>query len=115
MFGADRLGVAGFGALDVRWSRPFEFSGCDNPFGDDEVWTPRLYSTCPYGSERKLAGSWHGMVGARFGPATPGVTSAVLLSLDWYHGYSPYGPFQDQRFSYHPRWFFVPSVTLQLW
>ena len=115
LFGAERLGVSWFVAADLRVSRPFEFAGCDNPFGDDEVWTPRLFSTCPYGSEREYAGSWHGMLGARFAPAVSASAAGVLLSLDWYRGYSPYGPFQDQRFEYHPRWFFVPSLTLQLW
>jgi hypothetical protein len=115
LFGAERLGASWFAAADLRVSRAFEFSGCDNPFGDDEVLTPRLFSTCPYGSEREYAGSWHGMFGARFAPAVPASASAVMLSLDWYRGYSPYGPFQDQRFQYHPRWFFVPTLTLQLW
>ena len=114
VFGAAELGASWFAAADLRVARPFQFAGCDNPFGDDEVWTPRLYSTCQYGSESEYAGSWHGMVGARFVPL-PVASSAILLSLDWYRGYSPYGPFQDQRYQYHPRWFFVPSVTLRVW
>jgi len=114
-FGADQLGASWLAAADVRLARPFEFSGCDNPFGNEETWMPRLYSTCPYGGERAYAGSWHGMVGARFAPAGTASPTGVLLSIDWYRGYSPYGPFQDQRFQYHPRWFFVPSVTFQLW
>ena len=119
--GDDALTAGWFLAFDLKAQRPFEFASCDNPDGDGEQWTTRLYSTCPYGEEGAYAGSWHGMLGMRLARAVVGGASGarrgpeLFLSLDWYRGYSPFGPFQDQRFRYHPRWYVVPSLTLQLW
>jgi hypothetical protein len=114
------LATAWFAALDLRLARPFDFASADNPAGTGEVWTPRLWSDCPYGRELRYAGSWHAMVGlALFDPARRDASRGgrlvgreTLVTLEWYRGYSPYGPFLDQRRREHPRWYVAPSLTM---
>jgi hypothetical protein len=107
-----------FGAVDVRLAKPFNFASGDNPDGESEVWTPRLWTSAPYGREfRHYAGSWHAMLGAAVWPRderparTPLARREWLVSIDWYRGYSPDGQFLDQRLRWHSRWYAVPSVT----
>ena len=107
-----------YGALDVRLAKPYNFASGDNPNGETEAWTPRLWTDAPYGREyRHYAGSWHAMLGAVLWPAslaaarTPLAGPEWLLSLEWYRGYSPDGQFLDQRLRWFPRWYVVPSVT----
>jgi hypothetical protein len=123
MLGSRPVTAAWFAALDLRWSRPFDFASADNPEGGGEVWTPNLYTPAHHGGEGAYAGSWHGMAGLSFfhlhrrGASRGGRRTApeVLLTLDWYRGYSPFGPFQDMRYRSRPRWYVLPSLTLQLW
>jgi hypothetical protein len=98
-------------ALDLRWARPYEFASCDNPTGFGEVWTPHLWTTCPYGREfNGYAGSWRGMIGAAILPRRFG-SSEWVVALEWYRGYSPTGQFLDQPLRYRPRSYVVPSIT----
>lgn len=107
-------------AVDVRIAKPYNFASADNPNGESEVWTPHLWTAVPYGHEfRHYAASWRGLVGLVVAPrasrAYPGNGHLLgpewILSLDWYHGYSPSGQFLDQRLRYHPRWYVLPSFT----
>lgn len=107
-----------FAAADLRLAKPYNFASGDNPLGESEVWTPRLWTDTPYGREyRSYAGSWHAMLGAVVWPTretpsrTPLAGSEWLISLEWYHGYSFNGQFLDQPSRWRPRWYVVPSVT----
>ena len=107
-----------FAAADLRLAKPYNFASGDNPMGESEVWTPRLWTDTPYGREyRNYAGSWHAMLGAVVWPArekpsrTPLAGPEWLVALEWYHGYSFNGQFLDQRSHWRPRWYVVPSVT----
>jgi hypothetical protein len=109
--GTALVGSEWFAALDVRLAKPFEFSTCDDPTGFGEVWTPRLWTECPYGRERRgFAGTWRGMLGATLRPAT-GRGPEWTLALEWYRGHSTSGQFLDQRLRYRPRGWVLPSVT----
>lgn len=117
-FGGRRVETSWFGAFDLRLAKPYNFASGDNRDGEDEVWTPRLWTETPYGREyRHYAGSWHAMLGAVVWPRaaaetrTPLTGSEWLFSLEWYRGYSFNGQFLDQRSRWHPRWYVVPSVT----
>jgi hypothetical protein len=117
---SDVLTTAWFAAFDVRLARPFDFASCDNPSGDGEVWTPRLWTNCPCGRELPYAGSWHALVGlSLFDPGSRDVSRGgswtrheTVLGLEWYRGYSTRGVFLDDRRRDHPRWYVAPSLTL---
>lgn len=115
-----------FLGVDVRLAKPYNFASADNPDGESEVWTPRLWTASPYGREfRNYAGSWRGMIGTalhrRAPAALPGQAGTMtaarpvgpewIVALEWYRGYAPDGQLQDQRLHYSPRWKFTPSVT----
>jgi len=107
-----------FAAADLRLAKPYNFASGDNPIGEDEAWTPHLWTETPYGREyRHYAGSWHAMLGAVVWPSREGVTRTPLagpewlISLEWYRGYSFSGQFLDQQSRWRPRWYVVPSVT----
>ncbi len=107
-----------FAAADLRLAKPYNFASGDNPAGEIEAWTPRLWTEPPYGREyRRYAGSWHAMLGAVVWPSrasqapTPVPGPEWLISLEWYRGYSFNGQFLDQQTRWRPRWYVVPSVT----
>ena len=109
-----------FAALDVRLAKPYNFASADNPNGETETWTPRLWTASPYGREfRRYAGSWHAMIGAIIHRRTANVSAPAarplgpewLVSFEWYRGYTPDGQLLDQRLAYRPRGYWVPSVT----
>ncbi len=113
-----RFETGWYGAVDLRLAKPYNFAAGDNPGGETEAWTPRLWTDAPYGREfRHYAGSWHAMLGATLWPRSASEHGAPLagrewlVSLEWYRGYSPDGQFLDQRLRWHPRWYVVPSVT----
>ena len=120
-----------FAAFDLRLAKPYNFASADNPDGETERWTPRLWTAAPYGREfRRYAGSWRGMVGTALhrrsppanGPSASGRAGAPsaarpvgpewIVALEWYRGYAPDGQLLDQRLRYSPRWTFIPSVTI---
>lgn len=107
-------------AVDLRLAKPFNFASGDNPSGDTEVWTPRLWTASPFGREfRHYAGSWHAMVGTSIrhrstttgAPAARSLGREWIVALEWYRGYAPDGQLLDQRLSYRPRAYLMPSVT----
>ena len=115
-----------FAAFDLRLARPYNFASADNPNGETEVWTPRLWTASPFGREfRNYAGSWRGMVGTALhrrppapAPGMEGMPKTArrvgpewIVALEWYRGYAPDGQLQDQRLHYSPRWKITPSVT----
>ena len=107
-------------AIDLRLAKPYNFASADNPTGETEQWTPYLWTASPYGREyRHYAGSWHGMIGAVIHHRTT-VTGAAMarplgpewiVGLEWYDGYAPDGQLLDQRLSYRPRAYLIPSIT----
>jgi hypothetical protein len=109
--------AAWFAAAELRLAKPYNFASADNPNGESEVWTPRLWTDAPYGREfRHDAGSWHAMVGAVAWPRASRSRSPLAgrewrAALEWYRGYSPDGQFLDQRLRWHPRWYVVPSLS----
>jgi hypothetical protein len=104
--------------VDVKLAKPYNFAGGDNPAGGAEVWTPHLFSEVPYGREyRHYAASWHGMAGFRFfglsrRDALYSGAPSVTLGWQFYSGYSPNGQFLDQRLSYRPALYAMPSISL---
>ncbi len=105
-------------AADVRWAKPYNFASADNPDGETEVWTPRLWTASPYGREfRHHAASWHAMLGtsitSRNGIMLGGRRTGPewIVALEWYRGYAVDGQLIDQRQRYHSRSRWVPSVT----
>ncbi len=121
MLGSERLATSWYAGAEVRLARPFNFAGADNPNGDEEVWTPSLWTPNLYGREfRNYAATWYGRVGVTIHApdardASRGGRKAgpeTVLALEWAHGYSDHGPFLDQRRRTHPRWYVVPGVTL---
>lgn len=119
--GREALGLAWFGAVDLRLARPFNFAGCDNPNGCDEAWIPTLWTRCLDGREfGAWAGTWRGLVGVTlFSPAARraarggrAVAPEAAITLEWSRGYSWHGQFLDSRRRAHPRWYVVPGVTL---
>jgi len=119
--GQPALSTAWVAAFDLRLMRPFDFARSDNPDGAGEVWTPSLWTPSDYGREfEHYAGSWHGMVGvALFSPRSRDesrggrrVGNETWVTLDWYRGYSPHGPFLDSKRRDHPRWYVVPGLTM---
>jgi len=113
------LGGEWLGAVHLRLAKPYNFASADNPAGETEAWTPRLWTASPYGREfRRYAGSWHAMAGFTLRkqppPAhntAPAAGPELVIALDWYRGYSPDGQLQDQRLRYRPRAWLMPSVT----
>ena len=119
--GRDALANSWFAAIHLTLARPFNFARSDNPYGDEEVWTPSLWTPSLYGREfRHYAASWHAMAGlALHDPNERNVNSGgrltgpeTVLTLNWYQGYSVHGPFLDSRRREHPRWYIVPGVTM---
>ena len=79
-----------------------------------------LWTAAPYGREyRHYAGSWHAMIGAVIqhrtsvtgAPQARPVGPEWIVGLEWYRGYAPDGQLLDQRLSYRPRGYLVPSIT----
>jgi hypothetical protein len=110
-----------FAAVDWKLAKPYNFACCDNPTGDDETWTPRLWTDCPYGREfEDYAGSTHAMIGLilyegsqrRVTEGGRRLTPELLLSLEWYWGFSPNGQFLDQRLRTRPMGYVVPGLTI---
>lgn len=119
--GRDVAGLAWFAAADLRLAKPFNFAGCDNPDGCDEVWTPTLWTRCLNGREfGGYAGTWRGLVGVTLfdrGRRSVGrggrlVGPETAITLEWSRGYSWHGQFMDSRRREHPRWYVVPGVTI---
>lgn len=119
VLGGRLVGSEWLGALDLRLARPYNFAASDNPNGETEVWTPRLWTTSRYGREfRHYAGSWHALVGATVrsvreadGDSIPRGGPEWIVALEWYHGYAFDGQFLDQRLSFRPRAYVIPSLT----
>lgn len=121
VLGRQALGLAWFGAVDLRLAKPFNFAGCDNPDGCDEAWIPTLTTRCLAGREfGAWAGTWRGLAGVTlFEPAARRrsgggrlVVPEAALTLEFSRGYSWHGPFLDSRRRDHPRWYLVPGITL---
>ena len=120
-FGRPYFEVEWFVAGDWKLARPYNFAGCDNPGGDEEAWTPHLWTDCRHGEEfDEYAGSWHAMVGLSLAPGAHRrvpdggqfLSPEMLIALEWYGGYSPNGQFLDQKLRNHPLYGIVPSITI---
>ena len=106
--------------VDLKLAKPYNFASGDNPNGEGELWTSHLFSEVPYGREyRNFGSAVHGMAGYRFfgwSRRESLFSGAPSVTIGWqfYSGYSPNGQFLDQRLSYRPAMYVMPSISLGL-